>query len=71
MCPEPIPLPEAPAEALVHDRDRSRLPADRRDYEVEHALRVLLRAHVFDMETLSELESKHEALVQYIEKVKK
>jgi hypothetical protein len=36
---------------------------------MESALRALLRAHLFDIETLEELEAKHKALVDYIDAI--
>lgn len=68
-CPDPLPPPPAPPQALVHNSDRSTLPGDFVDLPLESALRVLLRAHLFDVETLTELEAKHRALVDYIESV--
>ena len=54
---------------MVHHVDRSQLPDDLPAMDVESALRVLLRAHLFDIETLGQLEAKHKALVDYIESV--
>lgn len=65
-CPEPLPIPAAPAQAMEHARDRSQLPADFVSLPLEEALRTLLRAHTFDMGTLDELEAKHSVLVDYI-----
>ena len=65
-CPEPLPLPKPPAAAMEHHEDRSRLPDTLTEMDVESALRAILRAHAFDIETLSTLEAKHKALVDYI-----
>lgn len=66
-CPEPLPLPQPPAEALVHSADRSRLPDNFTELPLDEALRILLRAHLFDIETLTTLEAKHETLKRYID----
>ena len=68
-CPDPLPPPPAPPQALVHISDRSTLPDDFTEIPLEQALRILLRSHLFDVETLTELEAKHAALVDYIESV--
>lgn len=65
-CPDPLPPPQPPAEALVHNKDRSQLPPDFTELSLDQALRVLLRAHAFDMNTLEGLEAKHGTLVDYI-----
>jgi hypothetical protein len=54
---------------MVHDSDRSQLPEHFTTLPLEAALKVLLRAHLFDIETLEELEAKHQALLDYIESV--
>jgi hypothetical protein len=52
---------------MVHHKDRSTLPPDFPEYSLEQAVKILLRAHVFDMENLQTLEAKHATLVDYIE----
>ena len=54
---------------MVHHADRSKLPPDFTELPLESALRVLLQAHLFDVETLTELEAKHRALIEYIESI--
>ena len=51
---------------MEHHRDRSQLPDNFTELPLEDALRSILRAHAFDMETLDELEAKHGTLVDYI-----
>ena len=68
-CPEPLPPPEPPVEAMEHSKDRSKLPEDFGDLGVEEALKRLLQAHLFDIQTLQELEAKHKALSEYIKSV--
>ena len=45
------------------------LPDNFTSLPLEEALRVLLRAHLFDIQTLETLEAKHQALIDYIENV--
>lgn len=52
---------------MRHAVDRSTLPEGFTSLPVEDAVRTLLRAHVFDVNTLDVLEAKHESLVDYIE----
>lgn len=52
---------------MQHAVDRSTLPDGFTRLSVEDAVRTLLRAHVFDVQTLTILEQKHKALVDYIE----
>ena len=52
---------------MTHAVDRSKLPQGFTHLPVEEAVRTLLRAHTFDVNTLSILEAKHGALVDYIE----
>ena len=55
---------------MEHRADRSRLPDTLTEMDIEHALRAILRAHAFDMQTLGTLEAKHAALVEYITALK-
>lgn len=52
---------------MRHSVDRSTLPDGFTRLPVEEAVRTLLRAHVFDVNTLDVLEAKHRSLVDYIE----
>ena len=52
---------------MRHAVDRSKLPEGFTRLSVEEAVRTLLRAHVFDVNTLDTLEIKHQTLVDYIE----
>lgn len=70
-CPDPLPLPAAPAQAMVYIPDRSVLPADFTSLPLDQAVLVMLQAHLFDIDTLSRLEAQHAALVDYINGVVK